>query len=45
MIAIKNSHVGIITVLHLNYKQKITGKTADGGKKRCWNNGAIKIFK
>ena len=29
----------------LKSKQKVTGKTADGGKKKCRNNDVIKTFK
>ena len=34
----------LITLL-CKLKQKMTGKTAANNGRKCWNNGAVKIFK
>ena len=31
--------------ISFKFKQKITGKTGNGGKKKCWNNGSVIISK
>ena len=42
--AIGNFHATDNSAL-FKFKQKITGKTAVVGKKNCWKNDAIKVFK